>query len=398
MGKFRKLVKEYRSVHGVGLAEARRKVRAQAARSGPLLVPPQPPSVYLPSRPPPSGPTNRLGEFRFDGHWVKQRVLTDGRIEISYSLAPNGGYLGPLIGVMGFGEIPDWVRQEAAEYAQRHKARLLAMLRATRHGAFKADRAGISARFNTAETEISVWFTRWTDERPIVRSAPGLDHDTAQQLALHHFLEVPTAVRKRLHAIARPHDKLFDREKAFVLECLRWPATYFDQTVQQLWSFAERAGLTETSAEEIAVAAQLLFFEGKITQKSGDSSDCFWVTEEQLRALGGAAEPAWAAVHVREMHPGSNRKPDHALPASPDTPCTLAPEGTDVRDAMTLDHLTPRGDGKLYAFDDDDQPWPGAIVTLADCRIGDLVYLNRSNWVASPAYWTLYEIVAPDGD
>jgi hypothetical protein len=71
----------------------------------------------------------------------------------------------------------------------------------------------------------------------------------------------------------------------------------------------------------------------------------------------------------------------------------LALEGTNLSDAMTLDHLTPRDDGRLYAYDGDVDPWAGAVVTLADCKVGDLVFLNRSNWVASPAYWTLHEIV-----
>jgi len=183
----------------------------------------------------------------------------------------------------------------------------------------------------------------------------------------------------------------------FVVDCLRWPATYHDQNVQQLWQFAQRAGV-QASVADITVAAEKLARGGVITQKTGPSSDCFWVTEEQLRALGGAKKPTWAvpSVLVREVHPGTNRRPEHTLPASSETPCTLAPKGTDPSDLMTLDHLTPRGDGRLYAYDADSEPWPGAILTLADCKVGDLVYLNRSNWVASPAYWTLYEIVPPD--
>ena len=77
-----------------------------------------------------------------DEHGVYTEEVPGQTIEISYGLAPDGQPIGPLVGARGYGGIPDWVREEATAYAERDKPRLLAMLRATRHGAFKADTGG----------------------------------------------------------------------------------------------------------------------------------------------------------------------------------------------------------------------------------------------------------------
>jgi len=338
---------------------------------------------------------------------VKQRVLSDGRCELWYQLSPDAvTYLGPSLAVMGGGgDPPPGLIQRAKRYAEQHKVRLLALLSAARYGAFRADRGGVSAVLQTDVGEVSAWFTRWDDQRPVVRRASAA-YEVAQWAAISAFLDVPEDVRKRLFRIARPADKHLHAAQHHVITCLRWDSTQWTQSVAQLWELAQRAGL-DTSVGDIADAARELALLGRITQKTGDSADCFWLTDAQLAALGGSAVPAWAngegrtptpTIFVREVRPGPNRQPEHALPASAATPCTRAPEGTDPSDAMTLDHLTPRDTGQLYAYDDDSEPWPGGIVTLADCKVGDLIYLNRSNWVASPAYWTLYELVAPDAE
>ncbi len=100
-------------------------------------------------------------------------------------------------------------------------------------------------------------------------------------------------------------------------------------------------------------------------------------------------------VYIREVHPG--REPGHTLPHAPATPCTRATAGTDPKNRMTLDHLTPRADGRLYAYDfEDEELWPEPFVTLAECKIGDLVFANVSNWPGDkPAWWNLYEVMPP---
>ena len=79
-----------------------------------------------------------------------------------------------------------------------------------------------------------------------------------------------------------------------VIECLRWPTTFHDQTVAQIWSFTHRAGVSASLAE-IRAAAERLARGYLITQKGGDNSDRFTVTAEQLGNLGGPAKPPWAA-------------------------------------------------------------------------------------------------------
>jgi hypothetical protein len=101
------------------------------------------------------------------------------------------------------------------------------------------------------------------------------------------------------------------------------------------------------------------------------------------------------AVYIREVHPG--REPGHILPQAQETPCTRAAAGTDAKDRMTLDHLTLRANGRLYAYEfEDEEPWAAPTITLAECKIGDLVFANVSNWPGGkPAWWNLYEIVPP---
>jgi len=244
MGTFNKLVEEYRATHGVKHAEAVLAVRARVGgsargaaeqpRAGQVIstwvpaspqLPPRPrifnpalhtvssdvPGPLLPPlpAPPPSQPPGILGEFRHDGHRIKQRVLIDGRCEISYDLGPDGRYLGPFLTVTGAADIagaadiPENLLATARRYAEQHREQLLEMLRAARHGAFKADHGGVSAVLQTTRGDVSAWFTRFDDERPVIRRS-GVAYEVARAVAVQAFLAVPKDVRRRLFQIARP--------------------------------------------------------------------------------------------------------------------------------------------------------------------------------------------------
>ena len=292
MSNLKKMIRARQQETGEPYAVALRHVRAQAVA---LPVEPPPPSAIAAAAPP-SPPPRELGDFYYDGGHVKQRVLTDGRCELLYRLSPDGEtYLGPSLAVMGGGgEPPPGLIQRAKRYAEQHKARLLALLNAARYGSFRADRGGVSAVLQTDVGEVSAWFTRWDDQRPVVRRASAT-YEVAQWATYSAFLDVPEHVRQRLFRIARPADKQLHAAQHHVIACLRWDSTQWTQSVVQLWQLAQRAGL-DASVTDIAEAAQELALLGRITQKTGDSSDCFWLTDTQLTALGGSAVPTWAAA------------------------------------------------------------------------------------------------------
>lgn len=95
-------------------------------------------------------------------------------------------------------------------------------------------------------------------------------------------------------------------------------------------------------------------------------------------------------VCARESLPG--HAPDNVIEYAASTRCTRELPGSE------LTHLTEMRDGRLAMYDPVDGPddvWSHAIITLADCSLGDRVYLNVGGDIdGDPPMWMVHEVVA----
>lgn len=194
MSNFSKMVDARRAKTGESHAVAARQIRSKASdgkgQGG------DEPTDYLTALSPPQ----HVGDI------LEQHVLT-GPWTITYWLNADESDVGFSVGGAGPAALPGWVIPTAKRYARLHKATLVEMLHAARHGEFHVSRGGVVAgSIQTDQGEIGVWFTSWNDDRPVVSRTGGIDYEVAQSIAVGAFRDVPDDVRKRLFRIARPFD------------------------------------------------------------------------------------------------------------------------------------------------------------------------------------------------
>ncbi|AUX27005.1 uncharacterized protein SOCEGT47_075780 [Sorangium cellulosum] len=81
--------------------------------------------------------------------------------------------------------------------------------------------------------------------------------------------------------------------------------------------------------------------------------------------------------------------PGPVIEVDPATRCTKALPGNE------LSHLTVTRRG-LVAYEDDDNIWPGALLTLAECNLGDKVFAELGVDANLPRIWPLFEVCEAD--
>lgn len=84
-------------------------------------------------------------------------------------------------------------------------------------------------------------------------------------------------------------------------------------------------------------------------------------------------------------HNGSERTA-RSIGLDSETSCTRVRLGDDQ---LCLEWLS----GRLCYPDLPDEPWPGPIVALKDCAVGDFVYVDGFKTVGAPAQWHRCEVV-----
>jgi len=91
---------------------------------------------------------------------------------------------------------------------------------------------------------------------------------------------------------------------------------------------------------------------------------------------------------IRERLQG--RPPDRTIQIEGDVGCVVVARGSELPCLIELG-------GDLYEDDidiEEGRPLRAPVTTLGACEVGSIVFAKCSKWVASPIYWTRYEIMS----